>query len=279
MNVSIVIPNRNGATLLQKNLPSVLAAAPGAEVIVVDDSSTDDSLGVLKKMFPSVKRIHKTGRHGFAGSVNIGVKEAKGEIVVLLNTDVRPEANFLSPLLPHFDDPSVFAVGCMEKSLEGGKTLLRGRGEAKWEKGFYIHWRGEVHQPTTAWVAGGSGAFRKSVWEKLGGMDAIYDPFYWEDIDLSYRARKAGYRILFEPTSVVVHEHEKGAIKQEYSELQVKTIAYRNQFLFIWKNLSDPRVLLAHAAWTPIRLLQAMVRGDFAMIVGYLWAIFRNVAK
>jgi len=275
MKVCIIIPNRNGAELLEKNLPSVLAAAKGEEVIVVDDASTDNSIELLQDKFSSVRVIRSGHHQGFASTVNIGVQEAAGEIVVLLNTDVLPEKGFLGPLVKHFSDPSVFAVGCLEKSLEEDKIVLRGRGEAKWEKGFYIHWRGEVDKSSTAWVAGGSGAFRKSIWAKLGGIDTMYDPFYWEDIDLSYRARKAGYRILFEPTSVVVHEHEIGAIKREYSAIRVKIIAYRNQFLFIWKNLSDPNILLGHAIWTPIRLLQAVFRGDIAMLVGYIWALFR----
>lgn len=274
--VSIIIPNRNGAELLQKNLPFVLDAAGGNEIIVVDDASTDASLDLLGKKFPSVKVIKKMHNDGFASSVNMGVREVSGEIVVLLNTDVRPEKDFLAPLVKHFSDPSVFAVGCLEKSLEGGKTVLRGRGEAKWEKGFYIHWRGEVDKTTTAWVSGGSSAFRKSIWEKLGGMDRIYDPFYWEDIDLSYRALKAGYRILFEPKSVVVHEHEIGAIKREYSAIRVKIIAYRNQFLFIWKNLSGLNMVLAHAIWAPVRLLQALLRGDVSMLIGYIWAFSRR---
>lgn len=276
MKISIVIPNRNGAGLLKKNLPSVIAAAKGGEIIVVDDASTDNSVNFLQNEFPSVRVVHSAYHHGFASTVNIGVQAAVGEIVVLLNTDVRPEKDFLAPLVKHFSDPSVFAVGCLEKSLEGEKIVLRGRGEAKWEKGFFIHWRGEVNKTTTAWVSGGSSAFRKSIWEKLGGMDRIYDPFYWEDIDLSYRALKAGYRILFEPKSVVVHEHEIGAIKREYSAIRVKIIAYRNQFLFIWKNLSGLNMVLAHAIWTPVRLLQALLRGDVSMLIGYIWAFSRR---
>lgn len=279
MNISIVIPNRNGARLLAKNLPSVLIAAKGAEVIVVDDASTDSSVELVKNEFPSVRIVTKTRHEGFASTVNTGVRQARGDIAVLLNTDVRPQKDFLAPLLKHFDDPTVFAVGCMDKSVENGETILRGRGEAKWEKGFFIHWRGEVNKATTAWVAGGSGAFRKSIWEKLGGMDTRFNPFYWEDIDLSYRAVKAGYRTLFEPASVVIHEHETGAIKREYTRWQVSVIAYRNQFLFIWKHIPGPNVLVAHAVWTPIRLLQATVRGDFSMIVGYLLAIFRMIVK
>lgn len=279
MTISIVIPNRNGARLLEKNLPSVIAAAKGAEIIVVDDASADNSVACVKKEFPSVGIVAKDHHEGFASTVNEGVRRASGEIVVLLNTDVRPQKDFLDPLIKHFGDPMVFAVGCLDKSREGGCFVLRGRGEAKWERGFFIHSRGEVDKTTTAWVAGGSGAFRKSIWEKLGGMDTRFNPFYWEDIDLSYRAVKAGYRTLFEPASVVIHEHETGAIKREYTRWQVSVIAYRNQFLFIWKHIPGPNVLVAHAVWTPIRLLQAMVRGDFSMIVGYLLAIVRMIVK
>ncbi len=275
MKVSIIIPNRNGAELLEKNLPSVLAAAKGEEVIVVDDASTDNSIELLQDKFSSVRVIRSGHHQGFASTVNIGVQEAAGEIVVLLNTDVLPEKGFLGPLVKHFSDPSVFAVGCLEKSLEGGKTILRGRGEAKWEKGFFIHCRGEVNQSTTAWVSGGSGAFRKSIWDELGGMDPIYNPFYWEDIDLSYRALKSGYALVFESKSVVTHEHATGAIKLVYSPLQVKIISYRNQFLFIWKNLTDLNIMLTHVIWTPIRLMQAVLRGDIAMLIGYVWALLR----
>ncbi len=273
MRISIVIPNRNGARLLEKNLPSVLAAAKGAEVIVVDDASTDSSVELLENRFSSVRVVRNARHSGFATTVNAGVVAAMGEIVVLLNTDVQPEKDFIVPLVRHFDDPSVFAVGCMEKSVEGGKTVLRGCGEARWEKGFFIHWRGEVDKPTTAWVAGGSGAFRKSIWEKLGGMDTMYDPFYWEDIDLSYRALKAGHRIVFEPKAVVTHEHESGVIQGEYSVRFVRMIAYRNQFIFIWKNASDMSIILTHVMWAPIRLTQAVIRGDVAMIGGYMWAL------
>lgn len=275
MKISIVIPNRNGAALLQKNLPAVMAASKNYQIIVVDDASTDKSIEILQKEFPEVIIIRKKLHDGYASTVNAGVAAASGDIVVLLNSDVRPEKNFLAPLIAHFSNQKIFAVGCMDKSVEAGTIVLRGRGLAHWERGVYVHSRGEVDKTDTAWVAGGSGAFRKSVWQELGGMDPIFNPFYWEDIDLSYRAVKAGYVILFEPKSIVVHEHEKGIIKQEYSSFQIKTIAYRNQFLFIWKNISDLKILVEHIFWTPVRLIQATSRGDIRMLVGFGKAIVR----
>lgn len=273
--VSIVLPNWNGAHLLRKHLPHVLAAAPGAQVIVADDASTDGSLTLLRERFPGVKVVGGKTQKGFAGNVNRGVARAKGEIVVLLNTDVRPKKDFLKPLLEHFKNPDVFGVGCLEESHDPGGIVLRGRGVARWQQGFFIHERGDVAKPGTAWVSGGSAAFRRSFWNVLGGMDELFNPFYWEDIDLSYRALKAGYRIVFEPASVVGHFHEEGKIKSEFTPAQVKRIAYRNQFLFIWKNLSDPFIWAAHCFWTPIRLIQSAVRGDGAMAFGYVSALLR----
>lgn len=274
-SVSIVLPNWNGEALLNKNLGEVILASNGAEIIVADDASTDDSVLMLKEKFPEVIVVTNRKQQGFSGNVNSGVARATGDIVILLNTDVRPTKNFLDALLPHFDDPSVFAVGCLERSHEKEGIVERGRGLAWWEKGYFIHSKGNVTKGATAWVSGGSGAYRKSMWDEIGGMDTLYNPFYWEDIDLSYTARKAGFQTLFEPKSIVGHFHEEGMIKTRYSDFDVKRIAYRNQFFFIWKNLSDFRILLLHIVWTPVRLLQALFYGDFMMILGFVYALIQ----
>lgn len=275
ITVSIVIPNWNGIHLLKKHLKSVIAAAPEAQIIVSDDSSTDGSLEYLRNYFPNVLVVSKAKHEGFAGTVNAGVAKATSDIVVLLNTDVEPEKGFLEPVFTHFRDPDVFAVGCLEKSLENGKIILRGRGLARWINGYYIHKRGEVDKTNTAWVSGGSGAFRRTMWDTLGGMDTLYNPFYWEDIDLSYRARKAGWRTLFEPKSVVHHYHEEGKIVNAFTPGDIKRIAFRNQYIFIWKNVTDPGVFWNHVVWTPIRLLQTILRGDTEMLWGYIFALLK----
>jgi len=267
--VSIVLPNWNGAHLLEKNLPAVIAACPNAEIIVADDASTDGSVTLLRDTFPSVDVIENRKQQGFAGNANSGVAKATGDIVVLLNTDVRPEPGFLAPLLSRFSDPRMAAVGCLEKSHESCGVVLRGRGIARWDKGFFIHSRGDVDHEDTAWVAGGSSAYRRSVWNELGGMDTLYNPFYWEDIDLSYQILKSGYRIAFEKRSVVGHFHEEGKIKTSYTPEEVKRIAYRNQYIFLWKNISDVRIWLAHCIWMPIRLVQALLNKDWLMLQGY----------
>ena len=275
MNINIVIPNYNGTKLLEKNLPKVFEAASfykkgKVEIIIVDDASTDNSLDVIKDKNVVILKNEKN--LGFSSTINKGVENAKGEIVVLLNTDVVPKKDFLEPLIEHFNDESVFAVGCMDKSNEDGKVVLRGRGIGRWEKGFLVHRRGEVDKKNTLWVSGGSGAFRKSIWDKLSGFNELYDPFYWEDIDLSYRALKSGYGIIFEPKSIVIHQHEQGSIKREYSPFQIKTIAYRNQFIFVWKNATDLSLHFFHIAWLPYHFMKALWSQDWAFFLGFFKA-------
>lgn len=272
MKISIIIPNYNGEELLKRNLPKVLVAVGDAEIIVVDDASTDNSLNTLDSFGSKLKIIRNEKNSGFSSTVNRGVKAAKGDIVILLNTDVSPNKDFLKPLLSHFTDHNVFAVGCMDESIEKNKKTLRGRGIGFWKRGFLIHARGEVDKTDTLWVSGGSGAFRKSIWEKLKGFNSLYDPFYWEDIDLSYRAVKSGYKILFEPKSIVIHEHEKGAIKKKFSSLQIKSIAYRNQFIFVWKNATDLDLQLSHLFWLPYYFIKALIGRDLSFFKGFFSA-------
>jgi len=284
MNVSIVIPNYNGEDILKKNLSKVLEASMGyiegeVEIIISDDSSTDRSIQIIEEF---IKKNKITGikinllknevNRGFSSNVNLGVTKAKNEIIVLLNTDVSPHVNFLKPLVIHFQDKEVFAVGCMDESIEEGKVVPRGRGVGKWRRGLLVHSAGDLDKTDTLWAGGGSSAFRKSYWTELGGMDSLYNPFYWEDIDLSYRALKSGYKIFFEKDSVVRHEHEKGIIKSSYSKSEIKKIAYRNQFIFVWKN-SDKTTLITHILWMPYYLIKAILRVDAPFYKGLLSGI------
>lgn len=276
MDLSVVIPNYNGEKLLEKNLPKLLEVLSAykegkTEIIVTDDRSTDGSIEYLKKF--DVRIFINEKNLGFSSTVNKGVKEAKGEVIILLNTDVIPEKGFLEPLLGHFKDENVFAVGCLDKSIEKDKTVFRGRGLGKWERGFLVHRRGEVDKTDTLWVSGGSGAFKKSIWEKLGGFNELYNPFYWEDIDLSYRALKSGYKILFEPKSIVIHEHGRGAIREKHSEKEIKEIAYRNQFIFSFENATDYKIQFEIFFWLPLHLLKAFIRKDLAFFKGFISAL------
>lgn len=244
LSVSVVITNFNGEDLLKKNLPSVLKASENKknrirEIIVSDDGSWDNSVKVLKKDFPEVKAVLLKQNQGFSAAANAGVKKAKEDLVVLLNNDLVPEEDFLEDTFKHFKDEKVFGVSLHERGY--------GWAKGRFEDGYIVHQPGKetkkAHQ--TFWVNGGSGVWRKDIWKKLGGLDHdVLSPFYWEDIDLCYRALKRGYRLVWEPDSIVHHEHETTIGK--FDRKTVERIRERNQLLFNWKNLTSPRLIRKH---------------------------------
>lgn len=283
MSISIIIPNYNGESLLEKNLPKVCAAIEAykstetKELIIIDDASTDNSCTILEQFKQSKTKIEililqNKKNLGFARSINKAVGYANGEVVILLNSDVSPTEQFLTPLLRHFTDKQVFAVGCLDESIESGRVVMRGRGIGSWKRGFLVHAKGEMDKNSTLWVNGGSGAFRKSIWTKLGGFCTLYRPFYWEDIDLGYAAIKAGYKNIFEKESIVIHEHEKGAIQSQYAKNYIKSIAYKNQFLFVWINVSDSELLLTHIIFLPYHGVKALISFDYLFFLGFFKA-------
>ena len=244
MKASIIIPNFNGESLLAKNLPYVIRAMDNknnniSEIIVVDDGSWDGSIKLLKENFPQVKIIkHKINR-GFSTAVNTGVRGSDGNLLVLLNSDVVPSEDFLVSTLPHFKNPEVFAVSLHEKGYgwarggfkDGYIQILPGEESDSFHESFY--------------VSGGSGVFRRTIWVELGGMDEeLLSPFYWEDIDLCFRAAKRGYIVGWEPESNVVHNHESTISK--LSKKYVARIKERNQLLCLWKNLTSPNLIRKH---------------------------------
>jgi len=289
MNISVIIPNYNGEKILKKNLPIVLAAFEEynkgkVEIIIPDDPSTDNSAHVIQEFISNITNKNIIGKtisnrnkkdSGFSKNVNRGVTLATGDILILLNSDVCPHKNFLEPLLKHFADEKMFAVGCMDESIEEGKTVLRGRGIGRWQRGFLNHKAGSLDKTNTLWVSGGSGAFRKKIWDKLYGLDPLYNPFYWEDIDLSYRALKSGYKTYFEKKSVVIHEHEEGAIKSKFKPNAVTKIVYRNQFTFVWKNITETQLLVSHIFWLPYHFLKALLNKDWMFFAGFYLACLR----
>jgi GT2 family glycosyltransferase len=293
MKVSIVIPNFNGEELLKKNLPEVLGVIGDTELIIVDDASEDKSVEYIKNQTSKIKNIKliKNAKNlGFSSTVNIGVQEATGELVVLLNTDVIPEKDFLDSAIRHFEDQKVFAVGFLQKCSENGKIILRGRGVGKFERGFLVHSRGNISDKDTSdgvdmhfsevedfrktlWVSGGAGIFRKSIWSKLGGLNTLYNPFYWEDLDFSYRALKRGYKLIFEPKSIVHHLQKESVIKSSYTAKQIKKMAYRNQLFFVWLNITDWVLILQHILYLPYYLLKSLLIFDWPFIEALFQAI------
>ncbi len=261
---SIIVLNWEGRHLLEEFLPSVVEAVKhdgrDHEVMVVDNGSRDGSVDFLRSHFPSVRVISLDRNRRFTGGNNAGVAAAKNDIVVFLNNDMQVDPDFLKPLLDGFKDETVFAVSCQvffqDKTRRREET---GNTKARWRLGFIEPYHGEVPEQGAAghnylpifWGGGGSCAFDRSKFLAMGGLDTLYDPFYLEDTDLSYQAWKRGWKSVLAVDSVVIHKH-RGTNKQKFGDNFVDNTIRKNQYLFIWKNITFFPWTLTHVLCLPI---------------------------
>ena len=250
-HASIVIPNWNGKDLLEKYLPTVVAAcSPSDEVIVVDNASSDGSAEFIGRNFPQVRLLPMEQNLGFGGGANAGIRAARHRIVVLLNNDMRATPDFLGPLLAGFTDEDVFAVSAQiffsdpaRRREETGLTA------GSFEKGF-LRVRHEVDESLrrlypTFYAGGGSTAYDREKFLELGGFDPLFEPFYLEDTDLSYNAWRSGWKVLYQPASRLFHEH-RATIGKHYSPEAIRAYLQKNYVLMVWKNVHRWRWLASH---------------------------------
>lgn len=286
--LSVVIPNWNGAAILRRCLPSVVAAAeayPGeAETVVVDDGSTDDSVAVLASEFPSVRVVRHEVNRGFGAACLTGVQAAAHPVVVLLNSDVRVEPDFLTPLQAPFERPEVFSASPLIFDEEGhlGDVTLTvpyvRRGKIRFRSIPTHQLRAPGAAAAGPWYTffplGGAVAFDRARFLELGGFDDLYAPFYYEDIDLGFCAWRRGWTCEVVPNSTVFHEGA-GTIGRAFKRARVRTIRKRNRVLFHVKNLTATVPLLTFLVQHPLRVLLGLLRLDFAQALGALLALPR----
>ncbi len=238
--IDIIIPSFNGKYLLEKHLPQVYKNSDFLnKVIIIDNGSTDDTIDWLKKNYPQVVIVRNSRNLGFTKPINQGVAVSKSDYIVLLNNDVRPEKGYLKDIFRFFDDENVFAVSFNEDKASWPLVT--------WENGKLHFSQGEdKNSPRySCWASGGSAIFKRSIWDKLGGFNEVYAPFYWEDIDIGFRAWKTGYKVVWNNKSTVFHEHESTSAKINHKYVEI--IKQRNELLFTWINITDKDLKKTHA--------------------------------
>jgi GT2 family glycosyltransferase len=257
-SATVVIPNWNGRDLLEKYLPSIekaLQGNPDNEILVVENGSTDGSADFVRQHHPNVTLLAFEKNLGFGGGSNAGFRAAKNDIVVLLNSDMRVDEHFLQPLLDDFaNDPQVFAASCQIFFSDPDKLREEtGLTQGWWESGG-LRVRHHIDDAVTTpfpcfYGGGGSCAFDRRKFLEIGGFDELLAPFYLEDTDLGYLAWKRGWKVLYEPRSIVFHEH-RGTIGKKFSRDYINLILKKNFLLFCWKNIHEPGRLCAHFFYT-----------------------------
>lgn len=291
---TLAILNYNGKDLLTKNLPSCQAAIARTgkphELLVIDNGSTDGSVELLRTRFPDVKVVALPRNLFFSRGYDAGLPAASHDILVLLNNDMRVEPDFLEPLLEPFkDDERLFAVASQVLMAKG-----KLREETGLTRGSFHAGRFEMrHDPIPddlgtgtipiLWAGGGAAAFDKRRFFELGGLDVLYDPFYWEDVDLSLRAWRRGWRVLFAARSKVWHDHRTTS-QRVFGEDFVNKTFRQNKLLLKWANVTDGDLLAQHLVQLPrIAFEQASKHGlsGVRSLVGAAarapWAISRRL--
>jgi GT2 family glycosyltransferase len=259
IGISIVIPNYNGEHLLRENLPSIFAAAEQwngpTEVIIVDDCSVDGSCRLVRDLFPVAKLLVNFVNSGFSKTCNAGMAVARFPILLCINTDVKVEANLLTTLAPHFADPELFAVTPRVIVEREGKNqgAVSGRCRGGFIKGSFASAENELPERENLYAIGACVAYDAYKFRALGGYSEIYSPYLFEDVDISYRAWKRGWKSIYDPSATVWHY--SNATLGKVSRHINKVIYYRNRFIFHWINVSDPPKVFWNMLNTLLRLM------------------------
>jgi len=272
--ISVIIPVYKNTDFFLKNLKRNLKFLENVEILIIND----DPKKSIKKEIDSFKQkniflIENKKNLGFGQSVNIGVKYARGDYLLLLNTDVVLNNKSYFCALKHFNNnPNLFAVSFAQ--IERNNKIV-GKNIIYFKDGLFCHQKSDnLNFGFNAWAEGGSCLIDKKKFNYLGGFDNLYSPFYWEDVDLSYRAWKAGFQILFDPKILVKHYHES-TIGKYFDKNKIKTIAYRNQLIFNLKNITDLDLMAKFIFFFFKRLIKAIMIFDFI----YLKAMIAFILK
>ena len=254
--VSVIIPNYNGEKVIKDCLRSVYELDnPNFEVILIDDGSSDNSVEVIRDCYPQTRIIKNAKNLGFAKSVNIGIENSKGEVLVLLNMDTVVRENWLTELIKVLlSNEEVGVAG--SKMLDSDGITIQHAGGTIDKIGISRHiGRGEIDNgqynevKEVEYVCGAAMGFRKSLLQKIGCLDERYSPMYYEDTDLAFRVRNGGYKVLYAPRSVIVHN-------ENYSTNGLSSRFYynyhKNRIRFILKN-KMPRYIVTKFLFLEIR--------------------------
>ena len=285
--VGIIILNWNGKEHLASFLPSVVQHSGEHDIVVVDNNSTDDSVEFLTSNYPKIKQVHNTSNGGFAKGYNQGLEQIKGEyeVYVLLNSDVEVTANWLEPILDKMSQDEA-VVACQPKILAyKSKTQFEHAGAAGGfiDKNGYPFCRGRIFEEIEEdkgqynqeqeifWATGACMFVSSEVFHEVGGFDDSYFA-HMEEIDLCWRMKLHGYKIMAIPSSTVYH---LGGGTLNYMSPRKVYLNFRNSLFTLYKNYRG-NFLIGKITWRflldYIAFVAFIANGDFKASVQILKA-------
>ena len=272
--VAVLVLNWNGRTLLQQFLPSWLAHTPDyADLIIVDNGSTDDSVSFLQEHYRDVHLLAFEENLGFAGGYNRAIEELDYQTVILLNSDVELTSGWLDqPMQLLNSSPEIAAVQPTLRAQRSPKDFeYAGATGGFIDRLGYPFCRGRIFDTIEEdrgqyadsvdlfWASGACLIIRRAVYREVGGLDTLFFA-HQEEIDLCWRLNARGWRIVSAPQSIVYHVG--GASLSADSPRKV-FLNFRNNLLMIYKNLPAPtlyRVLFARMILDLVAMLVYLLR-------------------
>jgi GT2 family glycosyltransferase len=256
--LSIIIPCHNRSDLLGACLASVVRhSPPHTEIIVIDDGSPGSSASQIAVEYAGVRCIRLPKQSGFCVAVNAGIRAAHHPIIELLNDDTEVCAGWADAALAWFEQSTVGAVAPLVLCWPGGEVgaaridsagdrYYRGGIAGKRDRGAVLH-PSHLAARRVFGASGSSAFYRRDLLLRIGGFPESFGA-YFEDVDVAFRLHRAGYDVIYEPASSVLHHvsASHGRTGRELVEQQS-----RNEERVFWRNLPTKlllRSLPAHFA-------------------------------
>lgn len=279
--ISIVIPNYNGEKLLAAYLPYTFTAIQNAgvafEVIVVDDASTDNSVNVIKQQHPQVKLLINTQNGGFSYTCNQGIAAAQYELILLLNSDVKLLPDYFEQQFKYFDADDTFGVMGRIINMEGDHIQDAARmprlNGLKLKTDYFYYTNNTADRLYTFYLSGANALIDAAKLKEIGGFYELFSPFYCEDMELSLRAWKLGWKCYYEHQSIC--RHEVSASTKKYQKPKwIKSVYFRNRFYMHALHLNGLTLLGWYIQITLIDLLPKLLAGQL-----WIWKSYKELFK
>jgi len=285
VRIAVVILNWNGRKYLEQFLPPLIEYSSGeVDIIVADNASKDDSISFLETNFPSVRIIRNTTNEGFARGYNLALKQVEADYYILLNSDIEVTPDWIRPIIDMMEkDPSIAA--CQPKILsytDRSKFEYAGAAGGFIDKYGYPFCRGRLFQTLEDdlgqyddvieifWATGACMFVRAAIFHQAGGLDEDFFA-HMEEIDLCWRLKNLGYKIMYCPKSVVFHIGGGTLPKISWRKTYYN---FRNNFYLLYKNLPDD---LVRDVFFKRLFLDGLAALKFLFTAGFkdFWAIYK----
>jgi len=282
---TVLVLNYNGIDFLKRFCQTWLDFLPAnTELVIADNASTDDSITFLKKTFPQVRIISLQENHGFAQGYNLAMQEVQTPYCILLNSDIEIKSEWLPPLIDMLEsDDSIAAVQPKIRDQKAPEYFeYAGAAGGFVDKLYYPFCRGRIFQSIEKdrnqynesseifWASGAAIGLRTAEFKEIGGFDSDFFA-HMEEIDLCWRFKCMGKKIMYQPESEVYHV---GGGTLSYASSRKTFLNFRNSLLMIFKNESSDRafsVLFRRMILDGVAAISFLLKGQ----VGAFFAVFK----